>query len=301
MVASGGFFEPSDTGRLFKYNDGPGTEVYMTYIDSTHAVASVSASVAPINGTVWYVNRTSLQNVALSGTTYGSSGGDNGTTYSGATMVMQRSIISGAAGAPLTLTAIGFNSSTANSNVFDLDIITGGLSILAGDRVEAVIQLSVTFSPITPATQSNVGTGYDTSGSFQIEGLNAGNHGVSTVDSSGNTTNTRLDPGGDVSDLNTGLIIGAFSFGTFSFTSAVGRSLSQAGVTGGGYTAGSFSRDYTSFFDVADGNGTFNGLTLNPTGTACCITVNLTTPFTKTSSQTLTVVWTQSWSRTLVN
>jgi hypothetical protein len=172
ITASGGFFVAQDVGRLFKWGAGSaGTEAYITaYSSATQVTVAASPDVAVGEvGTVWYVKTPQLSTLLQSTSTYGSTGGDNGTSVVGSTITMKRTYTGSAVGSATTLTEVGFSNSASNSNIFDRDIIPGGVALLTGDIPLAVAELIVTFSPSTSTGQSNVGTGCNTTGNFVIE------------------------------------------------------------------------------------------------------------------------------------
>ena len=298
ITASGNFFQTTDTGRLLKYNDVPGTEVYLTYVSATQAIASLTASVSSINGTIWYVNETALDD-ATPVTTNTRNGGAalNGTSWSGAVQTLKRTLVTSPVGAPVTFTEIGFNTNGANTNIFDRDIITGGVSLLTGDQARCTVEVITTYSPTTPLAQGNVATGFDSSGNIQLEG------GLFPfIDSNGDGVAGILSVNGFIF----GAISDTFSLQPFDSTSSgILRNGDNLSIVGSGYTAGSFKRDYSGMLAISQANTTITALAWGsgngPHQTYCALTQKLTTPFTKTSVQTLAATLTFSWGRTLIN
>ena len=96
ITASTNFFTSSMNGALLKYgSSGPsGAEVYLTYVDATHATASVSMTVTlPTAATVYMVQQTALQTWVATSGTYDSSGGANSTVFNNNVATMQRTFI----------------------------------------------------------------------------------------------------------------------------------------------------------------------------------------------------------------
>lgn len=292
ITASSSFFVASDTGRLLKYNDIDGTEVYLTYVSATQATASVSKSVSSVNGTIWYVNQTALESFSNAANTYSTDGGANGTTWSSGTQTLKRTIIGRSEPSDITYTEIGFNSTSSNSNIFDRDVITGGLSLLAGDQVRCTVQVIVTWSPITPASISNVGTGLDTTGNAQLEsGLR-----LPYVASAGYSQGEIGPTSSYIAVLSNGASFVTFSTSTESSSNAYYNKAS----TVSSYTNGTFYRSHSAVIDVNNANTTLCGFSLGYGGSRSFTTIFNST-FTKTSAQTLSITFRWVWGRTLTN
>lgn len=300
ITASGGFFEAGDTGRLLKYDSGE--EVYLTFIDSTHATASLSFAIVAQPGTVWYVNQTQLESLFDSTNTYGFTGGDNGSTFSVDTLTLKRTFLGTAVAAPVTLTEIGWSNSASNSNIFDRDIISGGVALIIGDIPFANCELLLTFVQTSPGAVGNVATGYDSSGTSQVVCISftGGFPNVDLVLSNGNTDagNASLEP---YFIQNIQVLTATFSIP--SFTSGHVNDLSPAAAattdTLQSYSAGNFYRESVAFFSIAAGNGTIYGI--QSTSGNCAWAQLFTTPFTKAGTQTLTFTTRKAWQRVLQN
>lgn len=312
ITASGNFFLNTDTGALFKWGTGTGgVEGYITYVNATTVTYSVSQTVAvPTPGTIWFVNTPALSTLYATTSTYGSNGGDNSSSIVGNVVTHKRTFVGAAVAGPVTLTEIGFNDTTSNSNLFDRDIITGGVALTTGDQPLAVCQLIQTFTPTTSTAASNVGTGCDSTGNFLIEWLqdpSASSLAVGSVATNGNSNVggvPYLEP--YVSNVG-GAIVGASltlqSFSTSSGTLRTGQTVIPTLI---GYVAGSFNRDKRYSLSISQANGTIQGVTLTPGGSGatsfnCGLTQKFTTPFTKSSSQTLVIDFNYAWARTLTN
>jgi hypothetical protein len=313
ITASGGFFVAQDVGRLFKWGTGSaGTEAYITaYTSATQVTVAASPDVGVGEvGTVWYVNSASLSTVLQTTSTYGSTGGDNGTSVAANVLTHKRTFVGTAVGGATTLTEIGFSDGSTNSSIFDRDIISGGVALLTGDIPLAVAELIQTFNQTTPVTAPNVGSGCNTEGDIQLEWLPVGNGDawsfVQTNGSTGSGSNA-LEPTGTG---NGGVILASYSFNTFTTSTSTPTQRSQFGgnYTNGTYTAGVFQRNKNFSYSIADGNGTLYGFAMgggSGSGTvfnaANFCSVKFDTPFVKSGSQVLTFSFTVSWQRILTN
>jgi hypothetical protein len=304
-TASASFFSAADVGRLIKYNNGPATEVYITaFTSATVVTVGTSATIASINATVWYVNETALDTFYASSSALDSGGSAHGTTWSGNVQTMKRTLISAPVAGPVTLTEIGFNGTGANSNLFDRDIIVGGISLVTGNIARVVVTLITTFTPTTPLSVSNVATGFNSAGTLQIESAYNPNGGVSCfadINTSGYTTGEAQSVTPNILDASIALTA-AFTQQAFSTTVA---SNSAAGVSSDGgtlasYTNGHFYRDKTHTWSVGAANTTIYGFALGWSNYRF-ISLLLTSSFAKSNSQTLSITWRLSWGRTLAN
>jgi len=307
LTASAPFFLAADVGRLFKWGTGSaGVEVYITgYTSSTVVTVAVSATVStPDNGTVWYVNTAALI-TPIAGLTFTrqAGGGGTGTTYvvSGnkCTVTMTCVNVSSALASPATVTEIAINQNTTNSNVFDRDLISPPVALLAGDQAVVTIQLIMDWSPVTPQAVANVATGYSSAGNIQIESLEAGTGaGLKVIDSSGNVSGGNVfDP---ASSGSIGTLASISALAAFTATGFQGGLTFTNGYSLAGYGTGTYYRDMSLTLTISQGNGTIQGLSLN-NGARRLVTILLTTPFTKLSTQTLSFTWRKSWARVLTN
>lgn len=311
-TASGSFFSVADVGRLIKFNDGPGTEVYITaFTDASNVTINSSPGIVAQTGTVWYVNETALDTWNRNITTFDTSAGNNQTTASGNTITHKRTFLGTAISGTLTFTEIGFNDGTGTTNIFDRDIIVGGVTLVNGDQPKAEAQLILTYDPSVSTAVGNVGTGFDTSGNSILAGILNSNppySGIQVVQSSGatqNDTNNSLEP-----NNATGLGVKTATFTLPAFSNTTDGAAITNFVSGGGslqpYSNGNFFRDVVSSFSTGTANGTIFGFVLPTaliTGSYYAPTFEqeLTTSFAKTSAQTLSLTLRRSWQRTLTN
>ena len=319
VIASSSFFSAADVGRLIKYGTGSsGSEVYITaFTSATQVTVGTSLTQAATVATIWYVNTAALV-TPITGLTWskdpGASNNFNTPSTAGsvATVTSQTVLISSALASPKTVTEIAFNENTTNSNVFDRDIVTPSVGLLAGDQARVTVQLVRNYSSITPVSTSNVGTGCDTSGQYQIETLlleqNGG--GISYFDSNGNGSagsgTKPLDPPNTAQiNIITG---GVITFGSFNMTSTTSRTGTVKSLTNAAYGTGNRYRDSSATATISQANGTIYGMAFTSgfsdgaTGSfPCHVTFKFTTPFTKSSLQTLVITVRKSWSRVLIN
>jgi hypothetical protein len=298
-VASGSYFQSDDVGRLIKF-DGVGGEYYIqSYTSATQVTltATPSPAITAETGTIWYVNRSALQSLHSTTATYDTSGGACGTTDVANVRTMKRTFVGAAAGSPVTLTEIGFNNSASNSSLFDRDIIPGTLSLLTGDQPTAICELVVTISPNASTAAGNVATGFDSSGNYIACRMDT----FSYVAASGATAtgSTDFEP-----SQSTAMVAASVDFtfptgmGNFSKPTTTGVD----GVSLGAYTNGQFYRDKLQSFSTGVANHTIYAFIVQSGGGLYINWVHkFTTPFTKTSAQTLSFSFRISWQRQLVN
>lgn len=316
ITADAPFFESADTGRLFKWGTGSaGSECYLTYVNSTTATASVSATVAvPEIGTVWYVNTAAL-NSPIAGLSISKLNGSGSTSFNvvGDTCEVTSEITlqSSAFSSNRTVTEIAINNNTTNSNVFDRDLVNPPIAFLSGDQAEVTVRLIRNYSPVTPVSVGNVATGFDSSGDFQIESLsdsNVNGSPISIFDSNGNAgTSGFLDPSSN--GLNAGPVNAAITLQTFNATTTTSRSTARQSATTLAYGTGTFYREKVVTIPINIGNSAniygiavTKGVSAADYGNAPnCITLKLNTPFAKTNTQILTITFRASWQRVLIN
>lgn len=303
-VAAGGFFTAQDVGRLIKFN-GVGGEYYITaFTDSTHVTLSAIPNPAVIaeTATVWYVNQTSLESLYAATNTYGATGGDNGQSVTGNTVTAQRTFVGAAIVGSVTLTEIGFSNSASNTNIFDRDIITGGIGLINGDIPIAICQVITTYTPNSSTPAGNVGTGLDTSGDMIISGLSAlSGEVISLVQTNG------VSAGAAVFEPynSQGLSPITTTFTLPGFSNGAGPTLTgpyNNNVTLAGYSNGTFFRDCSITYGISEANGLIYGFgMIYSAGFNACWMQKFTAPVLKLNTQTLTMTTRKSWQRILVN
>ena len=321
LTASAAFFSAADVGRLFKWGTGSsGNEVYITaFTSTTQVTVGTSATVGtPSIGTIWYVNSSALV-TPIAGLSYTNeaNSGLNSTSVAGSvcTVTQTKVIVSSALASPATVTEIGFNSTYSNTALFDRDVVSPSVGLLAGDQARVTVQLIRNLSPVTSQAAANVGTGCDTTGTFYIEGLDFTNNGSEiayflTTGDPGNGTagggNKMLEPtrGGAL-----GLITANFTPGAFNASgTGVTKTHFSNTATVLSYGTGTYRRGLRGTWSISQANGTIYGIGVNSTitpgnsGTGrLALSWKFNTPFTKTSSQTVTATIDRYWSRVLIN
>ncbi len=312
-TASGNFFVSQDTGRLIKFNDVNGQEFYLTYVSATVATLSGTPSpgIVAETGKIWYVNQTALQSLYSTTNAYDSAGGANGTSAIDNVVTYKRTFVGGAvSGGPITFTEIGFSNSGSNANIFDRDIITGGITLVDGDIPLAVATLIITFGTTTQDAVGNVATGYDSSGTKVISGMRYATSVGSLIGfvngngtTGGSPSNDQWEPAFAASAQFYCLMA---DFTLPAFSNGLGVSLGSG--TGGdvaatiaSYSNGSFYRDCVFAFSISAANGLIYGFGQGVNPGLLVWMLKLTTPFTKLSSQTLTFTFRKTWQRILLN
>lgn len=311
ITASSAFFVAADVGRLFKWGVGSaGAETYITaFVSSTAVEVGNTATVAaPTAGTVWYVN-TAVLVQPIAGLSWSKQPTGNGSVAAvvGDTCTVTHTTVnvSSALAAPATVTELAIATNTTNAAVFDRDVISPPVALLAGDQAVVTIEYVARYSPVTPVAVGNVATGYDSTGSLQIEALGIGNMGgIAAFDVNGTVLNSdypRLEPhfAGDV-----GVRISDFALQSFS--TGAGPQDGAAGVkqtlVNAAYGSGTHYRDSTTTFAITEANGPIYGVSLYTGGyNVRGVTLKFAAPFTKLNTQTLSFTFRKSWSRVLTN
>ncbi len=304
ITANNGFFEPADVGRLFKFDTGD--EAYITAFTSTFTVSvNISGSNAASEGTVWYVNLTSLQTETARTGTLSVDAGDNGTTFSVNTYTHKRTFLFGAVGAPVTYREIGWSpNGSAGANLFGRDIIPGaGDALLAGQQYKVIVRLFLTISPSVQIAQSDVGNnGYVTTGTAAHEYIQDGYSWL--LSPGGSVQGGGLEPASSPSMNIFNATFTQLAAPSFTYQESFGYI--RVALGNAAYTAGTFFRDASGTYSVAQANGPHYGFHFGPNsgaggGSQQCFSVKFTTPPTKDNLHTLTVTLRRTWGRILTN
>ncbi len=303
VTASANFFESADVGRLLKFDSGE--EMYITaFTDAQTVTVDTSGTLGASEGTIWYVNQTVLVAQTKSTSTYGTDSGDNGTTYhAGSTAyIFKRTYLFSVESSPVTYNEIGW-APTSSGNLFGRDIISGGISLVSGQQLKVVVELTVRMRPNTATAYTNVITGWTQDGQCSIEWVGGC---FASVLSNGNVIGSgsaldAVDGGGgriSLSTLSSALISPTESDpGSESNIAIKGVSLST-------YTTGSRQRDKYCTFSISEGNSTnIRSLILGiMSGTnKRAFRVLLNANETKDSDHTLELRFRITWTRILVN
>ncbi|MBW7895150.1 MAG: hypothetical protein H3C27_08550 [Opitutaceae bacterium] len=306
VTASAGFFEAGDVGRLIKWDTGE--EDYISAFTSGTEVQTIgSGTIAAAEGTIWYVDRTALQTETKRSNTYGTDTGDNGTTFASAALTHKRTFIFSEEVAPITYNEIGWSwTATPGANLFGMDLISGGVSLLAGQKLKVIVELTLDLSPAASTPWSNVITGWSQDGDCSFESVPPDINAVgSFVQASGATSNQTFGRSALEPSHTKVVIVSTLS------DALVGITASQISTTGGiieklappaSYITGSFSRDFTVQFTDAEANSTaIRSLILGQNSLVRVFRVLLDAPETKDSDHSLSITFTLTWGRVLVN
>lgn len=307
VTASAGFFEAGDVGRLIKWDTGE--EAYISAYNSTVEVETAdSGTIAASEGTVWYVNRTGLQAEVKRSGTYGSDSGDNETTFSLGAWTFKRTFIFSEEVGAVTYNEIGWSyANSAGNNLFGMDIITGGVSLVAGQQLKVVVELTLPLGPAAPTPWSNTISGWSTDGECCAESVTISSAAAFGFVNNDGTPNFGPLNSGGVFDGNTNkncylsndsTALVSQTTSTISAPSNVG-SKNLAGQT---YINGTFKRDFTGKFLVSEGNSAaIRSIFFHTQAPNRTFRVLLDSAETKDSDHTLSITFTLSWSRVLVN
>lgn len=306
VTASAGFFVASDVGRLIKWNTGEEARI-VTYNSGTEVITADSGTIASDQGTIWYVNRVGLATESKRTNTYGTNGGDNGSTFLTDTWTHKRTFIFSAEVGTVTYREVGWShTTTPGGNLFGMDLLPGaGVTLVAGQQLKIEVELSVTYAPASSTAWANVIAGWSTPG---VHGILASS--VSIVDPSGASSITgvaTLEPGYTTFPkrvalaTNTDAPAPMISGNNVTATGVIlGKNLTPAA-----YTSGSFALTYSATFAVGEANSTaIRSISLGFLESGferTAYKVLLDAAETKDSDHTLTLTFTLSWGRILTN
>jgi hypothetical protein len=298
VIASAGFFDSADTGRLLKWDTGE--ECYLTYVNATTCTSNLSGTVAAAEGTVWYVNQTALTTETARTNQVSSDGGANGTTFSVDTLTHKRTFLFPAVVSGVTYNEIGWSPS-GSGNLFGRDTIPGGDTLSTGQQYKVVVQLLITLSPAAPTAQADVGNnGFNTAGQYNHEYIE---NAYSRVDSGGGALSGAMEP--SVTTV-ANLLAGAFTLlSAPSYTSDFVGDFGRVTLNNLSYTNGNFYRDSEGTVAVGFGNSTdLRAIVFGQGGGGVVyrnFSVRFTAAQTKDSDHTVKITLRKSWGRTLVN
>lgn len=305
VTSSANFFEAGDVGRLLKFDTGEEMKV-TAYTDPQNVTVDTSGALGAAEGTVYYVNRTGLQTETARTGNLRTDAGDNQSTFSVDTWTHKRTFLFPAVGGNVTYNEIGWSpSSGAGANLFGMDLISGGDSLLTGQQYIVIVRLSVKVSPASGVAVGDVGNnGFDTSGTAKMESVALGDgQGFIGLNSAGNASGgyANLEPSHQ-SSLSCATMFRTLDFTQQAITSGTifDSDNVQKNATASTYTPGTFFRDFTSAaVAVNEANGSIYGICLGRASRN--FSVKFTTPQTKAGTHTLAATWRLSWNRVLVN
>lgn len=172
ITASGSFFTSAMTGAILKYGSGSGgAEQYITYVNPTTATSATSMTVVlGTTGTVWQVQQTGLQAFLYASSTYLTSTGACGTTFSGNTISLQRTFVFPSQATTYTVNEIGYASATQSAGLANGRIVLPSSDSVAPTQYyQVIVQMTFAISPGTPTAVGNVGSGVGTAGTAMMQ------------------------------------------------------------------------------------------------------------------------------------
>lgn len=192
ITADAPFFTAGMNGWLFKYGSGTGgAESYITFVNSTTATSSVSATVAVGEvAAVWNVTRTALETLLYSSATYETTAGACSTGVAANVVTFQRTFNFAQQVASYNVNEVGYFSSITGTTIFGRLVLPATEVVNPTNFLQVVLQFVVTYSPSAITAVGDVGTNIDTSGNAMLENLAAGSSGaIAAVLSTGATQN----------------------------------------------------------------------------------------------------------------
>jgi len=307
ITANASFFTAGDIGRTIKFDSGQTFKI-TGYTSGTVVSTTESGTVVASEFTIWHTSDTNLETEVYRDLTVDTSTGNNKSSFLAGVWTHQRVFLTGAFGTAYTVKEIGWSPiATPGGNLFGRDLIAGGGDAVGiGQQYKVTVQLAVTYSPIASGgvAQSNVGSGWDTTGTFGIEGLTP-----CCVSSDGNTDS----PSGSSAFLEFCGTPWAFYLTDQNAAIRAASDTPPQHSTKNGtqegvaywqtYTSGAKQRDIRQYWAVGDGNGTAYSFELcggyfyhNVFARAL-----LATPQVKDSDHTLLITARWGWDRVLVN
>ncbi len=305
LTSSAGFFEAADVGRLFKFDTGE--EVTITaFTDSSNVTTADAGAIAAAEGTIWCVNQTALVTEAKRTATYSMDGGANGSSFAVETWTHKRTFIFSAEVGGVTYREIGWaHTAAAGANLFGRDLLAGvGVTLVAGQQLKVVVELSVAYSPVSPAAYSNVITGgFGGDGDACIEWVE-----VAVVNANGTSGAVRALDVSDIRVCSLSTLSVALANGSVGPVRLSPHTSAGAGLSKAAYVAGSFQLVESCEFGVGVGNRSdWRSILIGATWSANASLIEswyrilLDAPAEKLSTHKLGLTFTHSWGRVLVN
>ena len=306
-MASAGFFEAADVGRLIKCDSGE--ERYITAYTSPTVVTVAGSDVAASQFTVWYVNDTSLGAEDHRFNTMTADAGDHGYSWNGVTGILStwKTMISNAVtvGA-ITFKEIGWsNSGSTADGVNGRALINAGVgdTLVTGQRYKVKLTLDRTFSPATPRACPAI-AGWGGTAQEQIEEIMVSYW----TPGGGNSTGGVLEPkSGNTFALSTASdALRAPVFYPDAHQPMIGAWIDGTWIDGtlAAYVSNTFYRDQSVVFDA--------GVSTGPNVRSITTRADYYGPYfvhrmlmdadhAKTSADKLTFTYRKSWGRNLIN
>lgn len=187
VTSSAGFFTSAMVGAILKYGSGSsGAEYYIaTYVDSQHVTVDTTATVSGSAGSVWMVNRTALVAPIYITSSYQTSTGSCGTSYSGGSVSFKRTYNFPVQASAYSVNEIGWSPTNSTSYCLGRLVLSSTDTVGTSNYYQVVLTLTFAYSPSTPTVIGNVGTNFNTEGNLMIEGF-----GMATVATNGAVSTT---------------------------------------------------------------------------------------------------------------
>jgi hypothetical protein len=295
-TASANYFESGDVGRLLKLDSGQ--EVYIAaYTSPTEISVTGASDDSADEATIWYVNETGHANELVRTSTLSSDSGDVSSTWDSPQIEHKRTFVFPEETGARTYKEIGWShTASSGGNLLGRDLIpSGGDSIAPGQQYKVVVKLRIEINPVTQTSQTNVGTGLNTSGNAIFHSLRKAFKGAN------NSSDIFFDLPGSL-DINSDRDFGAetsdFTLNSVPSTDLY-ESLNAGTMTNLDYVPGSFKIVMQRTLSTNEANSTIYGFSMGMGNKAWKL--KLDNPFLKDSDHTLEITFSLSWGRTLVN
>lgn len=311
ISCSGAFFEAQDVGRILKLATDE-EFVIATFVDDQNVTTAAPPLVdlAAAIGSIHYVNETQLETETKRTNSYVSGASYNGTSYAAAALTHKRTFAFSVESGPVTYQEFGVSWGSNPTNLFARALLLSPVSLIAGQQIRVIYELTVAYGPASPVTVIEPITGVAIDGEYGIENISGDSFG--SIDASGSPTSfSGAALVADVAPNNRSVNFGSSTSSTAlagptNSPVSIGGFVASKEATKETYTTGSYARtafvtfgtsesnnaNLRSFYARADGGGT---------STNSAFRLLLDSAFEKTNLYTMTIRFRWSWSRTLQN
>jgi len=312
VTASANFFEAADANRLLVLDDG--SQGYITAYTSPTQVTWNGPDVAVgSQGGVFYVNRTALQTEVKRTSTYRTSTGDNGSTWSAVNgeWEFKRTFLFSTESGSVTYKEIGWSWGTTGTALFGMDVFSGGGdALVSGQQYLIQVKLVLRISPALAAVAApDVGSGgWNTEGDIVLNSVGTDTSNAFPAFASIQTTGVRYGSYGGLEPCHVQDQEGRnqMTFATANFTlgtaATAGGVADVTGITkstgASSYVTGSFTRTHSASLSVSEANGLIYGITKCAGFTSNRVmAVKFDTPQTKDNVHTVKAYFRYTWNR----
>lgn len=289
VTASAAYFELNDVGRLIKWDSGEESYV-VGYSSPTQVTTALSGAVPAGQATIYYVNRTGLQTEVKRTANLDTTPGANTYFWNGPQSVFEIlwTFVHTTETSTQTYREIGWSWQNSG-NLFGAELIDNGVGVtlVAGQQLRVAVRLRIRVSPTEPFAAPAITGVPGVTWTQRIVGVHWALVTMASEQCGTNSTLlTSLPP----------ITGGVYDPGT---------AFRKAG-TPDPYVAGTFTRVNRFVFGINEVNGLIHGFNVGqPFGggfqNAAYLAMIPNASFTKTNTQTLTIVVRRSWGRDLVN